>query len=160
MSDLSRSKTLHQSLMACLLSSQGIGGASEDDYQKVQKATLNELLEAKSFAEAANADTDVSDGEKRIYIVPSEMMIAELYLRLHDSQFYTAKDLINTCINLDMLNPDTLNGHGILLDGHGNVSLLELNRGGDGAYQTLCHARSVDGMMGEANSYAEKYTEE
>ena len=87
-------------------------------------------------------------------MVTTEKSIAELYCRLQDNEFQTTDDLEDACSALDQLR-DTGNGHGVLVDGYGNWSFIELNSQGDGADETVFQAMSASRLLTHIKTMAD-----
>lgn len=144
---------LHKAMMALSFQLNGIGHVTDEQLATLRKASLMELLAANAAAQAENASVSASPGEtKKIRIVTTDEAIASTYLRLHQPGFFPAEELVDACAAIDSLSPDTPNGHGILIDGYGNHSLIKLNYDGDGALETLAHCDDLQSFMEKVHS--------
>lgn len=144
---------LHKAMMALSFQLNGIGHVTDEQLATLRKASLMELLAANAAAQAENALVSASPGEtKKIRIVTTDEAIASTYLRLHQPGFFPAEELVDACAAIDSLSPDTPNGHGILIDGYGNHSLIKLNYDGTGAIETIAQCDDLESFMEKVHS--------
>lgn len=132
--DIVIAKKIHGTVMKVLMHTQGIGGITEDDVIAVKEVALPDMLKANALM---SGHKEVSDDGCDIHFVgTTDEALAELYLRLHDKEFMVASELEEMCDAMDE-SFATVNGHGVLIDGVGNYSLIEISRCGTSADKTL-----------------------
>ena len=141
--DIKTAKAINSMSIGILMARQGIGEFSDSDIAKLKETSLAEMLEANRIM--TDYKEQLPNGV-RSFIHTTEKELAELFCRLHDDNFHTTADLEDACTALDGLR-DTINGHGILIDGYGNFSFIELNHEGDGAIETLAQSMSPNGLF-------------
>ncbi|MBM34058.1 MAG: hypothetical protein CML22_07140 [Rheinheimera sp.] len=150
--EIAFAKLLNSAVINCILSIQGVSSPSEDHLKLVKSASLSEMLHASEMVEMYNESAD--DGGP-IFVTTTESAIADLFLRLRSENYFHPDELVEACQAFDDMNPDTLNGHGMMIDGYGNHSLIELNHGGDGAVKTVAQASSLQELMDKLHAALE-----
>ena len=149
--DIEIAKSLHNKVMGVLLAREGIGEFNDADIASLKQTPLIDMLRANAVM--TGYKEDLPGGGTRNYIVTTDEAIAELYCRLHDHSFQTTVDLEDACSALNDYRKAP-NGHGILVDGYGNWSFVELNHDGDGAAETLLESSSASGLLSQVNVLA------
>lgn len=142
--DIEKAKQVHSKVIGILLARQGIGEFVDADIAALKQTSLTDMLAANSMLD--DYKEELPEGGYSSYVVTTEKSIAELYCRLQDNEFQTTDDLEDACSALDQLR-DTGNGHGVLVDGYGNWSFIELNSQGDGADETVFQAMSASRLL-------------
>lgn len=149
--DIEIAKSLHNKVMGVLLAREGIGEFNDEDIASLKQTSLIDMLTANAVM--TDYKEVLPEGGTRNYIVTTEEAIAQLYCRLHDHNFQTTSDLEDACTALNDYR-EAHNGHGILVDGYGNCSFVELNHDGDGAAETLLESNSASGLLSQVNVLA------
>lgn len=144
--DIETAKTINSMSIGILMARQGIGDFSDSDIAQLKETSLADMLEANRLM--TNYKEQLPGGGTRNFVHTTDASLAELYCRLSNDEFQLASDLVEACTALDGLR-DTVNGHGILVDGYGNYSFIELNSAGDAALETLVQAMSVNDLFGQ-----------
>lgn len=143
--DIKTAKAISSMSIGILMARQGIGEFSDSDIAKLKETSLAEMLEANRII--TDYKEQLPNGV-RSFIHTTDKELAALFCRLHDDNFHTTADLEDACTALNDLR-DTINGHGILIDGYGSFSFIELNHEGDGAIETLAQSMSPNGLFGQ-----------
>jgi hypothetical protein len=132
--ELEQAKRIHSIVMAVLMHTQGIGEVTGDDVIAISDISLLEMLQANSVMEKHKELTEISEIS---FITTTTKSLAELYLRVHNKEFMVANDFQEICSAMDDAFEGAVNGHGVLIDGAGYYSLIELSNSGDCADKTL-----------------------
>ena len=138
--DIEQAKPIHSKTMKVLMHTQGIGEITTADVKAVKEISLIEMLQANSLMDGYEEDT--KEGKTTFFVSTTDIALAELYIRIHDEGFLVANEFQEICSAMDDTFEDTENGHGVLIDGSGYYSLIELTRSGDCAEETLCTVNS------------------
>jgi hypothetical protein len=133
--DIKRAKTLHSSVMTVLMHTHGIGNVTNADVLAVKETSLSDILLANNLMNGFKEKA--ANGGFVHTLSTTDKSLAELFLRVHDPDFMVANEFEEVCNALNDTFEDTINGHGVLIDGSGCYSLIELNSSGDGANETL-----------------------
>lgn len=143
--NIETAKNINSMSIGILMARQGIGEFSDSDIAKLKETSLADMLEANRLM--TEYKEELPEGGTRTYIRTTDTALAELYCRLHNDEFHLVSDLVDACSAIDDVRRDSINGHGILVDGYGNYSFIELNNDGDGALETLEQAGSINGLL-------------
>ncbi|MCP3865163.1 hypothetical protein [Pseudoalteromonas sp.] len=151
--DIETAKSIVSKIVNILLAREGIGSFNDADITTLKQTSLVDMLTANKMM--ITHKEPAPNGGTISYIRTTDSSIAELYCRLHDDYYHTVTDLEDACSALNDLR-DTPNGHGVLIDGYGNYSFVELNHAGDGAIETLCESFSAGGLLSEVKTLANR----
>jgi|GEM_PF-3111230 len=154
--NIETAKTINSMSIGILMARQGIGEFFDSDIARLKETSLADMLEANRLM--TGHKEQLPGGGTRNFVHTTDKALAELYCRLHNDEFQLASDLVEACTALDELR-DTVNGHGILVDGYGNYSLIELDSAGDGSLETIAQACSINELLGEVKKFARKLEE-
>ena len=152
--NIETAKSINSMSVGIVMAREGIGEFSDSDMARLKETSLADMLEANRLM--SEYEEQLPDGGKRVYVHTTDMVLAELYCRLHSDEFYLVNDLVKSCSAIDILCRYSINGHGILVDGHGNFSFIELNSDGDGSVGTIAHTSSINELLVEINNIAIK----
>lgn len=136
--DIERAKTVHGNVMKIALAIEGIQEVTDEDIVTFKSFALDEIVQANRMMSGYKETEE--EGGTRYFLASNDTRLAEVYLRVHDPKFLSADQFENICSALDDTFDDTTNGHGVIIDGRGNYSLVKLDCEGDGAEETLLHA--------------------
>jgi len=148
--DIEQAKPIHSKIMKVLMHTQGIGEITTADVIAVKETSLSDMILANSLMDGYQEGSKKS-GFKN-FVSTTDIALAELYLRIHDEGFMSANEFQEICSAMDDAFEDTENGHGVLIDGSGYYSLIELTRSGDCAEKTLCTVHSAKDLYDYAKS--------
>jgi len=152
--DIEQAKVIHSSVMSVLMHTKCIGEFSDADLLKVKETSLSDIILANNMM--GNHKEFNEDGTLLFFTVTTDKSLAELYIRIHDDQFMDTSEFEDICNAMNDAFEGTINGHGVLVDGSGYYSLIELSSSGDCAEKTLV----VVGTSREIYDYAKKCIKE
>ena len=156
--NIETAKKINSMSVGILMAREGIGEFSDSDIAKLKETSLAEMLEANRLM--TGYKEQLPEGGVRHTLHTTDRALAELYCRLHNDEFHLVSDLVDACSAIDDVRRDSINGHGILVDGYGNYSFIELNSAGDGALDTLEQAGSINGLLGMILNMANELEEQ
>jgi len=148
--DIEQAKPIHSKIMKVLMHTQGIGEITAADVKAVKETSLSNMVLANSLMDGYQEGS--KKGGFKNYVSTTDKALAELYIRIHDEDFMVANEFKEICTAMDDAFEDTENGHGVLIDGSGHYSLIELTRSGDCAEKTLCVVHSARDLYDYAKS--------
>lgn len=156
--NIETAKKINSMSVGILMAREGVGEFSDSDIAKLKETSLADIIEANRLM------TDYKEllpkGGTRSYLHTTDRALAELYCRLHNDEFHLVSDLVEACSAINNLCRDSLNGHGILVDGYDNYSFIELNSAGDGSLETIVQANSINELLGKVINIAAELEEQ
>ncbi|MDK2594377.1 hypothetical protein [Pseudoalteromonas obscura] len=134
--EVEQAKPIHASIMKIAFFLQGIGSITNEDVEEFKGYSLEHLVQAnKALSDYKEKQED--DQGYRSYITTTDIALAETYIRVHNSDFVAADEFQEMCEAMDSHHENTRNGHGVLIDGSGCHSLVELTSCGTGVCETI-----------------------
>lgn len=133
--NIEKAKIIQSIIMKVLMHIEGISEATDSEVATIKEYSLSDMLHANRLMDGYKEASE--NGGTRHYVSTSDANLAELYLRVHDADFMTADEFEDICKGMDDTFEHTTNGHGVIIDGTGYYSLVELDRDGEGAEKTL-----------------------
>lgn len=126
---MDEAKALSSATITLMFQREGIGRCSDEKYEAVKAASLTDLLAANAMMQGYREQKP--DKSWTHYVTTDELAIAELFCRLHKSDFKTIQDAVDLA---DAYGGDreSVNGFAVLIDEYGNSTLIELNHSGTG----------------------------
>lgn len=156
--NIETAKKINAMSVGILMAREGVGEFSDSDIAKLKETSLADMLEANRLM--TDYKEQLPGGGTRNFVHTTDRALAELYCRLHNDEFHLVSDLVDACSAIDDVRRDSINGHGILVDGYGNYSFIELNSAGDGALDTLEQAGSINRLLGMIQNMAAELEEQ
>lgn len=138
---LDKAKEINKRVINLLMAKEGATELSDTDVQELKQVSLADMLEASRLL----------DGQKSSSISSFDKTLAELYLQLLDDEFHILNGFQSACRAINQLRYSG-NGHGMLIDGSGNYSFIELNNNRDGAVETIYNASTSSHLFSAINS--------
>jgi hypothetical protein len=127
---IEQAKSLSGALMRVMFARQGLGDVSNDLFEKVQSASLIDLLTANAMMVGYKESLEA--GGTRCFVHTTDFAIAELYCRLQQPDFKTVDDVIDLADGYEQFKEGSRNGFAVLIDSYGHSTLIELNHDGNG----------------------------
>lgn len=132
----------------------GIRDSSPEAREIALNTSLSSMLKANKIVEKDNTRRRKAQSNKKrvINVVMDELSIATFYSKINSRAVGTIPELVDICEAFDDKFEGSVNGHGIIIDGRENISLVKLDHDGDGALETLFHTDNYDALYEFASS--------
>lgn len=133
---IEKAKEIHSVVMKIVMALQGIGEVTNDDVCQFKSFSLIEIIQANEAMSGYREDQEDGKGQK-VYVTTTEQCLAETFIRVHNQDFLAADEFQEICAAMDDYNPDTVNGHCVLIDSVGYYTLGELSSCGEDVNKTV-----------------------